>query len=83
MKKSNIPSINAEVSLLGFGLMRLPVLDGKMSNIDYPKAQAMVDRAYKAGVNYFDTAYPYHEGKSEVFVGETLSKYPRDSYYLA
>ena len=83
MKKSNIPSINAEVSLLGFGLMRLPILDGKMSNIDYPKAQAMVDMAYKAGVNYYDTAYLYHEGKSEVFVGETLSKYPRDSYYLA
>jgi predicted aldo/keto reductase-like oxidoreductase len=43
----------------------------------------MVDRAFKAGVNYFDTAWPYHEKMSEVFVGETLPKYPRDSYYLA
>ena len=83
MKKSKIASLNAEISLLGFGLMRLPILDGKMSNIDYPKAQDMIDRAYKAGVNYYDTAYLYHEGKSEVFAGETLSKYPRDSYYLA
>ena len=83
MKKSNIASLNAEVSLLGFGFMRLPILDGNASKIDYPMAQAMVDRAYKAGVNYFDTAWPYHEGTSEDFTGETLSRYPRDSYYLA
>ena len=83
MEKRKIASLNAELSLLGFGMMRLPVLDGDPSKIDYPKAQAMVDRAYKAGVNYFDTGYPYHERMSEVFIGETLSKYPRDSYYLA
>ena len=83
MEKRKIASLNAETSLLGFGLMRLPTLDGDGSKIDYPKAQAMVDRAYKAGVNYFDTAYVYHDQKSEIFAGDTLSKYPRESYYLA
>lgn len=65
--------------LLGFGLMRLPQKAGK---VDYPIAEAMVARAMKAGCNYFDTAYRYHDGESEKFVGEVLSKYPRDSYYL-
>ena len=83
MEKRKIDSLNAELSLLGFGLMRLPTLDDDGSKIDYPKAQAMVDRAYKAGVNYFDTAYVYHGQMSEVFAGDTLSRYPRDSYYLA
>ena len=62
--------------------MRLPFVDIK-SKIDYPKAQAMIDRAYRAGVNYFDSAYVYHDKMSDVFAGDTLSKYPRDSYYLA
>ncbi|MDR3139598.1 MAG: aldo/keto reductase, partial [Treponema sp.] len=53
------------------------------SRIDYDLAQKMIDRALKGGINYFDTAWPYHEGKSEIFAGDTLSKYPRDSYYLA
>jgi len=65
--------------LLGFGLMRLPQKDGK---VDYPTAEAMVAKAMKAGCNYFDTAYMYHGGESEKFVGQVLSKYPRDSYYL-
>ncbi len=69
-----------KLSLLGFGGMRFPTnADG---SIDYPKAEAMVDVAYKSGVNYFDTAYMYHDGASEVFFGKVLKKYPRDSYYL-
>ena len=83
MEKRKIASLDAEVSLLGFGLMRLPTINGESSKIDYPKAQAMIDRAFRAGVNYFDTAYVYHGKTSEVFAGETLSRYPRDSYYLA
>jgi len=83
MEKRKISSLNVNVSLLGFGLMRLPILGGDREKVDYPKAQAMVDRAIKAGVNYFDTAYVYHNGASEIFAGDTLSKYPRDSYYLA
>lgn len=65
--------------LLGFGLMRLPQKNGK---VDYPTAEAMVAKAMKAGCNYFDTAYMYHNGESEKFVGQALTKYPRDSYYL-
>lgn len=65
--------------LLGFGLMRLPQKDGK---IDRVVAQGMVDRALAAGFNYFDTAYMYHGGESEEFVGEALSKVPREQYLL-
>ena len=65
--------------LLGFGLMRLPQKDGK---IDDATAQAMVERALQAGCNYFDTAYIYHGGDSERFVGRVLSKVPRERYYL-
>lgn len=70
-----------KLSNLGFGAMRLPTLsDG---SIDEPQVQKMVDYAIEHGVNYFDTAYPYHAGKSEIVMGRCLSKYPRDSYYLA
>ena len=65
--------------LLGFGLMRLPQKDGK---IDRATAQSMVDKAISSGFNYFDTAYFYHGGESEEFIGEALSKYPRESYIL-
>ena len=68
-------------SFLGFGAMRLPVLsDG---SIDKFLAKRMIDTAYKNGINYFDTAYPYHGGKSETFLGEALSEYSRDSFFLA
>jgi len=68
------------VSLLGFGCMRFPTTeDGK---IDRARAEAMLLRAHEMGVNYFDTAYPYHGGESEIVVGEVLKKLPRDSYFL-
>ena len=71
-----------ELSALGFGCMRLPVLeDGK--TIDEAQVEKMFDMAIKAGVNYFDTAWPYHEGNSEIVTGRVLKKYPRDSFYLA
>ena len=72
-----------EVSLIGFGCMRLPVENQKTQKIDFEKAEKLIDYAYEKGVNYFDTAYAYHNGDSEVFIGEVLKKYPRDSYYLA
>lgn len=76
-----------EVSRLGLGNMRLPVKSGEKResspDIDYEKAQEIVDFAYNNGVNYYDTAYMYHCGKSEEFVGHALKKYPRDSYYVA
>lgn len=69
------------ISLLGFGCMRFPLRED--GTIDEPEAERMLDRAIEAGVNYIDTAYPYHNGDSEPFVGRVLGKYPRDSYYLA
>ena len=78
---------NIEISRLGLGNMRLPCKTPikRESNplIDYNKAQELVDMAYENGVNYFDTAYMYHAGKSEKFIGQALKKYPRESYYLA
>jgi len=73
-----------KLSMLGMGNMRLPVqqdVDGKP--IDYTKAKAIIDAAMKAGINYYDTAYIYHGGESEVFTGRALAEYPRDSYYVA
>ncbi|MDL2214175.1 aldo/keto reductase [Clostridia bacterium OttesenSCG-928-O13] len=70
------------VSLLGFGAMRLPT-SGKPTDIDYDRAKALVDAAYASGVNYFDTAYPYHGGASEPFLAKALAEYPRESYLLA
>jgi predicted aldo/keto reductase-like oxidoreductase len=70
-----------DISLLGFGLMRLPRAAEKSSDIDYESSAKLVDHAMTNGVNYFDTAYTY--GGSEAFAGHALSKYPRDSYCLA
>ena len=71
-----------QLSALGFGAMRLPVTeDGK--TVDKALTAAMFDSAIRAGVNYFDTAVPYHYGTSEPVVGEILRRYPRDSWYLA
>ena len=70
-----------KISALGFGMMRLPTTaEGK---IDRAATQEMVDCAIAGGVNYFDTAYPYHGGESEDVTSEALRKYPRESYYLA
>lgn len=67
--------------LIGYGMMRLPTVDGK---IDYALASRLVERAMQAGINYFDTAYMYHGGESQKFVGDYISsKYPRDSFYIA
>jgi len=70
-----------DISMLGFGLMRLPRQADDPSRIDRKAASALVDHAMRNGVNYYDTAYTY--GDSEDFVGSSLSGYPRDSYYLA
>ena len=69
-----------QVSLLGFGCMRLPTIDGE---IDEKRAREMVLKALENGVNYIDTAYPYHGGKSELFVRDVIKDLPRDSFFLA
>lgn len=72
-----------QLSGLGMGNMRLPVTDGDDSKIDEPKAQEIIDYAYQHGINYFDTAWGYHSGNSELVVGRALKKYPRENFYLA
>ena len=71
---------NLDISAIGFGAMRLPQKDGEP---DIEKTQKMVDYAMEHGINYYDTAWFYHGGKSELAVGEVMKKYSRDSYYLA
>lgn len=70
-----------ELSLLGFGTMRLPVKED--GSIDEGTVSEMVRYASEHGVNYYDTAYPYHQGKSEVVIGKALKQLPRESYCLA
>jgi len=73
-----------KLSMLGFGTMRLPIIEGgKGADVDQEKVNEMTAYAIEHGVNYFDTARPYHEGMSEVAIGRALKAYPRDSYYLA
>ena len=70
------------VSLLGYGLMRLPrTSSGGSSEIDFEAASKLIDHAIASGINYFDTAYTYRG--SEAFAGKALTKYPRESYFLA
>ena len=70
-----------KLSQLGFGTMRLPLREDK--SIDAEQAAAMTSEAIAKGVNYFDTAWPYHGGKAELVIGEILKQYPRASFYLA
>jgi len=76
-------TIKEKVSLLGFGCMRFPKINDNAPDIDEELATKMVDYAIQNGVTYFDTAYPYHNGLSEKFIGKTLKRYPRESFYLA
>ena len=80
MEKREMKKLGIATSLLGFGCMRFPTVDGK---IDEAAAEKMLDQAMAQGVTYYDTAYPYHNGDSEPFVGRVLGKYDRSSYYLA
>lgn len=75
---------NIKLSKLGLGAMRLPQTEpGLAKPVDEPKARELIDYCMAHGVNYYDTAYIYHGGKSETILGRALSGYPRDSYYVA
>lgn len=76
------PFQDLKLSTLGLGNMRLPTTEER-GPIDREKARKVIEKAYESGINYFDTAYRYHGGESEPFVGEVLSQYPRESFYLA
>mgnify|MGYP000641193487 FL=1 len=72
-----------KLSALGMGAMRLPVIDGDDSKVDTAAAEEMVAYAMEHGINYYDTAWGYHSGQSELVMGNALKKYPRENYYLA
>lgn len=72
-----------QLSALGMGAMRLPVIDGNDAQIDKEATAEMVAYAMEHGINYYDTAWGYHDGNSETVMGEALSRYPRESFYLA
>lgn len=74
---------DVKLSALGMGAMRLPVVDGDDSKIDEAAAFAMVDEAMARGVNYYDTAWGYHNGNSELVMGKALARHPREKFYLA
>ena len=81
MEYRNWSKNDIRTSLLGYGCMRFPTkADGA---IDEERAEALLNTAKAAGVNYFDTAYPYHNGQSEPFVGRVIARWDRSSFYLA
>lgn len=74
---------NLKLSALGMGAMRLPVIDGDDSKVDETATAEMVAYAMEQGINYYDTAWGYHSGQSELVMGRVLSEYPREEFYLA
>ena len=72
-----------KLSNLGMGCMRLPHAEGAVNDVDFAAVAEMAKYCIEHGVNYFDTAWGYHGGKSEVAIGEALSAFPRESFYLA
>jgi len=83
MQYPQFGKLDWKVSALGFGCMRLPTIDGKSGNIDQARVTQMIRRAIEAGVNYFDTAYTYHDQKSEIALGKALEGGYRERVRIA
>lgn len=85
MQMRTSPKNGETVSLLGYGCMRWPMKKGEdgKDHIDQEAVNEMVDYAYRNGVNYYDTSPAYLQGQSEEAAGIALSRYPRESYYIA
>jgi len=81
MKKRELGHLTDNVSLLGFGCMRLP--QTAKGNIDEAEAFILFDKAYLQGVNYYDTAFPYHNGESEIILGKWLKTKDRSTLFIA
>ncbi|MDO5027938.1 MAG: aldo/keto reductase [Bacillota bacterium] len=78
MKYTNFTKDKVKVSRLGFGLMRLPIIDNDNSLIDYKKSMELINLALENGITYFDTAYVYHSKQSEIFAGQALKDVRKD-----
>lgn len=72
-----------KLSALGMGCMRLPVVNGQVAQVDQTSVEEMVALAMDQGINYYDTAWGYHNGNSELAIGKALAAYPRDRFCLA
>ncbi len=81
MEKRQFKGLKSDVSLLGFGCMRFPTMEN--GEVNFEESKRMVDYAVSNGVNYIDTAYPYHSGKSELIVRDIIKDYDREKFYLA
>lgn len=74
---------NLKLSALGMGCMRLPILEGNNERIDMQATKELIAYAMEKGINYYDTAWGYHDGNSELAMGQVLNAYPRKNFYLA
>jgi hypothetical protein len=83
MLYQELGSTGEKISILGFGCMRLPVLDGKYDAVDRDNAISLIRKAIDSGVNYLDTAYPYHNGQSETVIAEALKDGYREKVFIA